>query len=250
KKVYYGSKSDYKVDRISRNNQIPQGNVPQDAHHGERHGNRHPDRQGVQQHLGRDIAPRNLLHFVVQNPHGRFGENGQKSKDKTDGNRDPADRFRHENFAHRFPGGHKTDVNPLQKQGQSQEGQDHPDKNILQFFPGQLEKEEMEKQKEQQHRKEGHRHFPEDFTKSFPHADVHPYSTPISITARIGPMDARATRPNPSPEELFPRMTEATPTPRATMKGTVIGPVVTPPESKEIGANSLGVNRASRKTRA
>src|SRR5690606_41890797 len=96
----------------------------------------------------------------------------------------------------------------------------------------------------------GHRLCTEDLTKASPRADSHPDRSPIRIPARIGPLEARATRPNPSPGERFSRMTEATPTPRATMKGTVIGPVVTPPESKEIGANSPGVNRASRKTRA
>ena len=37
--------------------------------------------------------------------------------------------------------------------------------------------------------------------------------------------------------------TEARPTPRAMIKGTVMGPVVTPPESKDTGIKSLGVNR-------
>lgn len=39
--------------------------------------------------------------------------------------------------------------------------------------------------------------------------------------------------------------TEATPTPSAIIKGTVIGPVVTPPESKAVERKSFGTNAAS-----
>ena len=38
-----------------------------------------------------------------------------------------------------------------------------------------------------------------------------------------------------------------TPTPSAMMKGTVMGPVVTPPESKATARNSFGTNAARRK---
>ena len=43
---------------------------------------------------------------------------------------------------------------------------------------------------------------------------------------------------------------EAMPIPSAMMKGTVMGPVVTPPESKATARNSLGIKNASRKTTA
>ena len=55
------------------------------------------------------------------------------------------------------------------------------------------------------------------------------------MTAITGPMEARATKPKLSLRELLPPKTEVRLTPRARMKGTVIGPVVTPPESKDIG---------------
>ena len=38
-----------------------------------------------------------------------------------------------------------------------------------------------------------------------------------------------------------------TPTPSAMIKGTVMGPVVTPPESNATARNSLGTKAASRK---
>ena len=41
-----------------------------------------------------------------------------------------------------------------------------------------------------------------------------------------------------------------TPTPRAMMKGTVMGPVVTPPESKATARNSFGTKAARRKMAA
>ncbi len=73
-------------------------------------------------------------------------------------------------------------------------------------------------------------------------------NTPNNITARMGPTEARAIRPKPSSEEDRPFITEETPIPKARIKGTVIGPVVTPPESRDIGRNSAGVIIATRRT--
>jgi len=42
-------------------------------------------------------------------------------------------------------------------------------------------------------------------------------------------------------------MAVGTPTPSAMMKGTVMGPVVTPPESKATERNSFGTKAASTK---
>jgi hypothetical protein len=66
---------------------------------------------------------------------------------------------------------------------------------------------------------------------------------PRISTERMGPMLHRATRPKLSLVAFLSLRTEARPTPRAMMKGTVMGPVVTPPESKDTGMKSLGVNR-------
>ena len=73
-----------------------------------------------------------------------------------------------------------------------------------------------------------------------------PYITPKMRTARTGPIEASATNPKPSVVDVLPLIVDATPTPKARIKGTVIGPVVTPPASKEIGKNLLGVNKANR----
>ena len=54
-------------------------------------------------------------------------------------------------------------------------------------------------------------------------------------TARIGPTEHRAMRPKLFSLALRPPTVMAMPTPSAMMKGTVIGPVVTPPESNDIG---------------
>ena len=51
-------------------------------------------------------------------------------------------------------------------------------------------------------------------------------------------MEQRATRPKLSPAACLSLRTEETPTPRAMMKGTVMGPVVTPPESKAMAQKS------------
>ena len=66
---------------------------------------------------------------------------------------------------------------------------------------------------------------------------------PRISTDSTGPMLHRATRPKLLLVEFLSLRTEARPTPRAMMNGTVIGPVVTPPESKDTGIKSLGVNR-------
>ena len=65
-----------------------------------------------------------------------------------------------------------------------------------------------------------------------------------SSTAMMGPMEQRAISPKLSWEEcLVPRNAE-TPTPKAMIKGTVIGPVVTPPESKATARKSGGAKKA------
>lgn len=72
-------------------------------------------------------------------------------------------------------------------------------------------------------------------------ASAPPYQMPSSSTARMGPTLHRATRPKLSSwDSRSPRM-EAMPMPKAIIKGTVIGPVVTPPESKATDTNSLGM---------
>ena len=121
-------------------------------------------------------------------------------------------RFRHEN-AHRFPGGHKTDVNPLQKQGQSQEGQDHPDKISFSFSRATRKK----KWKTKNSSMEGPSPLPRGLYQILPTRGCSSVQHPHQHH-RQNHRWMRATRPNPSPEELFPRMTEATPTPRLTMR--------------------------------
>ena len=71
---------------------------------------------------------------------------------------------------------------------------------------------------------------------------------PKIITEIIGPTEQRAVNPNPSVSEflLFPSV--ATPVPMAIIKGTLIGPVVTPPESKASGINVSGTKKDSMKT--
>ena len=53
-------------------------------------------------------------------------------------------------------------------------------------------------------------------------------------TASMGPTEQSAMRPKLFSEALRPPTVRAIPTPRAMMKGTVMGPVVTPPESKDM----------------
>ena len=78
---------------------------------------------------------------------------------------------------------------------------------------------------------------------------IHWNSTPRIMIARMGPIEAKPIRPNPSlAEDEFVRNTDATPTPSAKMKGTAIGPVVTPPASNEMETKASGTNMESRKT--
>ena len=60
----------------------------------------------------------------------------------------------------------------------------------------------------------------------------------------MGPILQRETRPKlSSPECLLPRFA-AIPAPNAIINGTVIGPVVTPPESNAVGTKSVGAKNA------
>ena len=76
------------------------------------------------------------------------------------------------------------------------------------------------------------------------------YIIPRISTARIGPIEQRATRPKLSDFALLSLRIEATPTPRAIMKGTVIGPVVTPPESNATERKLLSENADNTNTSA
>ena len=60
----------------------------------------------------------------------------------------------------------------------------------------------------------------------------------------------RATTPKLSASELWGRPRAVSPAPMAMRKGTVMGPVVTPPESKATARNSPGTQKLSRKTDA
>ena len=66
----------------------------------------------------------------------------------------------------------------------------------------------------------------------------------------MGPMLHSATTPKLSASESLWLRRAVSPAPMPIIKGTVIGPVVTPPESKATAKNSLGTRKASRKTRA
>ena len=55
---------------------------------------------------------------------------------------------------------------------------------------------------------------------------------PKIITASIGPTEHMAIKPKLFSPTFFPPRVAAIPTPRAIINGTVMGPVVTPPESK------------------
>ena len=63
------------------------------------------------------------------------------------------------------------------------------------------------------------------------------------MTARIGPTLERATKPKESEAEFLSERMEARPTPKAMIKGTVMGPVVTPPESKATAMKDLGTKK-------
>ena len=71
---------------------------------------------------------------------------------------------------------------------------------------------------------------------------------PRIITDRIGPMEHNATRPKESLLEFLSLRTAARPMPKAMIKGTVMGPVVTPPESKAAGTKLSGTKNESAKT--
>ena len=71
---------------------------------------------------------------------------------------------------------------------------------------------------------------------------------PSSSTDRMGPIEHRATRPKLSASALRSLRTWEIPTPRARMNGTVMGPVVTPPESKAILRKSLSAKAARANT--
>ena len=61
--------------------------------------------------------------------------------------------------------------------------------------------------------------------------------SPKTITARIGPIEQSAIKPKLLSLSRLSPSAAATPTPSDIIKGTVIGPVVTPPESKARGIN-------------
>ena len=65
---------------------------------------------------------------------------------------------------------------------------------------------------------------------------------PSTSTDIIGPIEQSATRPKLSCSAFLSVRIAAAPTPSAIMKGTVMGPVVTPPESNATARNSLGTN--------
>ena len=64
-------------------------------------------------------------------------------------------------------------------------------------------------------------------------------------TIRIGPTEHRATRPKESSAALESLRMAAMPRPKDMMKGTVIGPVVTPPESKATARKFSGARKVS-----
>ena len=70
---------------------------------------------------------------------------------------------------------------------------------------------------------------------------------PSIKTVIIGPIEQSATKPKLSFSESLLSLIDAAPIPSAIMNGTVIGPVVTPPESKAIAQKSFGTKLASTK---
>ena len=64
----------------------------------------------------------------------------------------------------------------------------------------------------------------------------------------MGPIEHSATRPKLSPPAFLSLRTAQTPTPSAMINGTVMGPVVTPPESKATAQKSGETNMASTNT--
>ena len=64
----------------------------------------------------------------------------------------------------------------------------------------------------------------------------------------MGPIELSATRPKLSFSALGSLRMALTPTPSAMINGTVMGPVVTPPESNATARNASGTNCASTNT--
>ena len=73
---------------------------------------------------------------------------------------------------------------------------------------------------------------------------------PRISTVKMGPTLERATMPKLSSWEVLSPRVEAIPMPSAIINGTVMGPVVTPPESKATAKKDLGAKRATPKARA
>ena len=61
-----------------------------------------------------------------------------------------------------------------------------------------------------------------------------------------GPAEEKAMKPNEASFSFFCESTDATPAPSAIRNGTVIGPVVTPPESKQRAATFSSPLKTSR----
>ena len=86
-------------------------------------------------------------------------------------------------------------------------------------------------------------------TRTIPDAPPSPLPrNPSSSTDKIGPMEHSATRPKLSASACRSLRTWEIPTPRERMNGTVMGPVVTPPESKAILRKSLSAKAARANT--
>ena len=75
------------------------------------------------------------------------------------------------------------------------------------------------------------------------------YKSPRIRTAKIGPMEHRATSPKLSSPACLSLRMDAIPTPNAIIKGTVIGPVVTPPESNATARKFSETNMANTNTK-
>ena len=73
---------------------------------------------------------------------------------------------------------------------------------------------------------------------------------PSSITAITGPIEHKATRPKLSALAFSSLRMDATPTPSAMINGTVIGPVVTPPESNATDKKPASDKNAPRNSSA
>ena len=71
---------------------------------------------------------------------------------------------------------------------------------------------------------------------------------PRISTARMGPTEHSAMRPKLALALSLSLRAAEKPMPSAMIKGTVMGPVVTPPESKATARNSRGTKAASTKT--